>query len=167
VPVQCNTLQRTATYCNTLQHTATHYSILQHIVARCNTLQHTVTHYNTLQHTATHCIALHRSATHYNTLQHTTVYALGLFVVFMLFCQSVMLNLFIGMILDNFAFITDVGGEDDEDADGGAKQPSTHQVLYMYIHICIKYLYINIYQWSHTCICKCDSMVPNMCRGCG
>jgi hypothetical protein len=48
------------------------------------------------------------------------------FVVFMLFCQSVMLNLFIGMILDNFAFITE--DDEDEDDDNLSKQPTVRQV---------------------------------------
>ena len=44
----------------------------------------------------------------------------------LLFCQSVMLNLFIGMILDNFAFITDE--ESDEDKFDMERQPSINQV---------------------------------------
>ena len=45
------------------------------------------------------------------------LWAPGMFVIFMLFCQSVMLNLFIGMILDNFSFITDDGQSPNLDED--------------------------------------------------
>jgi hypothetical protein len=54
-------------------------------------------------------------------------YSPALFVLVMLVCQSVMLNLFIGMILDNFAFIMDE--ESDEDKYDMDKQPSTNQVF--------------------------------------
>ena len=43
------------------------------------------------------------------------------FPIFVVFCQSVLLNLVIGMILDNFSFITDqVAEEEDPDWNGGA-----------------------------------------------
>jgi len=53
-------------------------------------------------------------------------YAHAVFIIFMLFCQSVMLNLFIGMILDNFSFITDE--ESEEDKFDMERQPSVGQV---------------------------------------
>jgi len=77
LPIDCNTLQRTATRCNTLQHTATHTCrasckrikvpvkfLCRKLPIDCNTLQHTATHCNTLQHTATHCNTLQHTATH-------------------------------------------------------------------------------------------------------
>jgi len=43
------------------------------------------------------------------------------FITFTLVCSNIMLNLFIGMILDNFSFITDeVAQEEDDDWSGGA-----------------------------------------------
>jgi len=46
------------------------------------------------------------------------------FPIFIIFCQSVLLNLVIGMILDNFSFITDqIGAVDDPDWNGGATAP--------------------------------------------
>ena len=64
------------------------------------------------------------------------MFAAPMFVIFLLFCQSVMLNLFIGMILDNFAFITDE--ESKEDQNDMDKQPSTSQV-YQISRIFIRY----------------------------
>lgn len=53
-------------------------------------------------------------------------WSFGLWLILKIFCEQIMLNLFIGMILDNFSFITDeVSHVEDERWSGG---PSANQI---------------------------------------
>mmetsp|Transcript_3722 Transcript_3722/g.9015 ORF Transcript_3722/g.9015 Transcript_3722/m.9015 type:complete len:2275 (-) Transcript_3722:103-6927(-) len=54
-----------------------------------------------------------------------SVWAPAFFIPMFLVCTNIMLNLFIGMILDNFSFITDdVGGDDEADSNWNAGSSS-------------------------------------------
>ena len=61
------------------------------------------------------------------------------FPFFVVFCQSVMLNLVIGMILDNFSFITDqVGQVEDPDWSGGATASQIRHLANIFSLFCLQ-----------------------------